>query len=554
MKRMKKILGVFLGLAIAAAMMIGCSKDQGNYDYNEVNALKISTDMTNADPGVFITPDSILLRQNDSLKVTLKIDASLGPVDNLSYQWLVTQYLPTSANPTKYLVGSAAGLKTKITLAPNLYRLVAKVTNNATGISYYKSFVVNVSGAEWGGEGWLVLQEQADGADISVITTRDGGVKGKIFNNVYSTINSHKLPTGTFKVNVINYTPALNAQKVSFFYPNGGLQVRGIDFADSTRAENWFAPGSLPSTNFQVNGSGGGSGAGWEYVIVNNQIAYRQFASAAHLINPPLFFPPYAGLTIAPFVITAGSSDQVYTLYDKVNRGFVVFNASTSAIVNTPAYVGGAANLNPTTGSGFDLKNMTDNMIYAENAQPMSTSSGIYWNCFFRNDAGNNTYLVQFPRGLVYANNFTTGRFQLKETTCPGINTATMFANATFLAPPKGVFYYVNANKIYTCTVNTLAASTALVGLTFPAGTVVKAMKAFNSGYTAANITALNVPEGKVLVVATDETASGGGNKVYFFNLNAQTGAIIGTPSSPADVYTGFDKINDITFKKALGR
>ena len=55
--------------------------------------------------------------------------------------------------------------------------------------------------------------------------------------------------------------------------------------------------------------------------------------------------------------------------------------------------------------------------------------------------------------------------------------------------------------------------------------------------------------ESKVLVVATDETASGGGHKVYFFNLSA-TGDINNTP---ANVYTGFDKIIDIAFKKGLG-
>ncbi|HEY6505295.1 MAG TPA: hypothetical protein VIZ28_15075, partial [Chitinophagaceae bacterium] len=55
--------------------------------------------------------------------------------------------------------------------------------------------------------------------------------------------------------------------------------------------------------------------------------------------------------------------------------------------------------------------------------------------------------------------------------------------------------------------------------------------------------------EGRVLVAATDETASGGGYKVYFFNLNA-TGVI---NPAPAAVYTGFDKIVDIAFKKGLG-
>jgi hypothetical protein len=56
-----------------------------------------------------------------------------------------------------------------------------------------------------------------------------------------------------------------------------------------------------------------------------------------------------------------------------------------------------------------------------------------------------------------------------------------------------------------------------------------------------------------VLVVATDETATGNGNNVYFFNIST-TGDIIGSPASPADLYTGFSTINDIAFKKALGK
>ena len=69
-------------------------------------------------------------------------------------------------------------------------------------------------------------------------------------------------------------------------------------------------------------------------------------------------------------------------------------------------------------------------------------------------------------------------------------------------------------------------------------------MKVFKSGYVSAPAT-----ESKVLVVATDETASGGGHKVYFLNLSA-TGTINATP---VQVHTGFDKIVDIVFKKGLG-
>lgn len=76
-------------------------------------------------------------------------------------------------------------------------------------------------------------------------------------------------------------------------------------------------------------------------------------------------------------------------------------------------------------------------------------------------------------------------------------------------------------------------------------------MKVFKSGYsgpTTGPKTPYPATEGKVLVVATDETASGNGNNVYFFNINSN-GTI---PSTYADRYTGFDKIISISFKKNL--
>ena len=135
-----------------------------------------------------------------------------------------------------------------------------------------------------------------------------------------------------------------------------------------------------------------------------------------------------------------------------------------------------------------------------------------------------------------------------------GINTASIFAVPAFTASSvSNVFYYVpgnSTNSIYVCNpsyTGTLpATTTSHLGYNFPTGTIIKTMKVFKSGYNAASLPST---ESRVLVVATDETASGGGHKVYFFNLTA-TGEI---NTTPPQVYTGFDKIVDITFKKGLG-
>ena len=528
-----------------------CSKDLGNYEYTDANVITITTDMANVNPAVVINNDSIVVKQNDSLKVNIIISQT-KPSSDLSFEWMIIQTVVSNQNPPQYVVGNAQQLRTKISLSPNLYKLLVKVTDKTTGISFYKFYSLNVDTSPWGGEGWVVLQDQpaSNGCDISVITTRDGVTAGTIYPNVYSIANNgNKLPTGTNKVNVINYGATLRIQKVSFFYPNGGLQVKSTDFADSSDHNSWFS--IQPSTiKLQLNGQI--NGGQYEYQINNNQLYYRA-VNATSIQTPPIRFgPPLLGTwTLSPFVSNNSGADYYYTLYDQANKCFLLYNAQTAVLVpNNPdvannhfvAYAGTAAALHPTTGSGFDLNNIGRNLVYSENSQPISSATA--YNYFFRNTAGDSTWVYQFNAGLSYANNFTTGRYFLSNTNVPGINTATMFACPTFLTAP-GSFYYVNNNSIYVCALKALpTTSTAAIGYTFPTGTIIKSMKVFKSGYTTAPAT-----ESKVLVVATDETASGGGHKVYFLNLSA-TGTI---SSTPAAVYTGFDKIVDITFKKGLG-
>jgi len=241
------------------------------------------------------------------------------------------------------------------------------------------------------------------------------------------------------------------------------------------------------------------------------------------------------------------------------NNTLIPTNLPDVANQHWPAYsgAGGATNLT-VTGKGFDLNNIGRNLIYSENAQLMDgaiAAPGYY--CIFRNSANDSTFLYQFTSGSTgIANNFITGRYFLKDATTnvTGINTASIFAVPAFsIASVSNVFYYVpgnSTNSIYVCNpsyTGTLpATTTSHLGYSFPAGTIIKTMKVFKSGY---NATSVPSTESRVLVVATDETAGGADHKVYFFNLSG-TGEINITP---ANVYTGFDKIVDIAFKKGLG-
>ena len=553
---MKRLLQFLLAAGAMVAGLTACKRDLGNYDYNTPNTISITTDMANADPQVVINNDSIVVRQNDSLKLNV-ILSQTHESDDLSFAWMITQLTFNIGNPAQYVIGNDRQLKTKVVLPSGLYKLVVKVTDNKTGVSFYKFYSLNVDTAPFGNEGWIVLQDQpADGGcDVSVITTRDGVARGTVYSNVYSLVNGHKLPSGTNKVNVLNYlATTLRSQKISFFYPNGGVQVRSTDFADSSVHTSWFL---TPPSNFNLQLNGMISNGQWEYQICNNQLYYRRVNANTILSQPILFSAPVLGTwSLAPFVMHSGSSENYYTTYDQTNKCFLLYNVDLNVLVPTGRpdvanahfvnYAPPVSNLHPTTGSGFDLNNIGKNLVYAENAQQYTVANTAH-DCFFRNNAGDSTWLIQIPVALTYANTFITGRYYLNPANVPGINTASLFACPVTLTMP-GKFYYVTNNQINLCNVQTLGTSTNVPGgYTFPAGTVIRAMKVFKAGYVS---TAPAPTDGGVLVVATDETASGGGHKVYFLNIDKLTGTL---NSTPAQVYAGFDKIIDIAFKKGLG-
>lgn len=539
-------------IAIMTVLFFACKKDLGNYNYHAANKIGISAGS-----------DSFFVRQNDTLAIDITL-AQTGAGSNNGFQWYLIQNIASNPNPPQYLLDSNQNLRAKITVLPGQYKLVSKVTDNNTGVSFYKYFALTVLPAPWAEEGWLVLQDQsaiANGNDFSVIISRDGSTHGAVYNNLYQQANGRKLPLGTSYMNVINYQFNLGMQKVMFAYSGGGTEVKAIDFTDSSYANNWFI---VEPDNLDIRFDGNVDGGQKELVINNSQLYYRTVSNVTIRTPPMLFSAPILGTwSLSPFVLQYSSaSDSYCTLYDKVNKCFLTINTATNTLA--PArpdipnahylpYSGPASSLLP-GGTGFDLNNIGRDLLYAENAQqvPYYTSNSTIWDCFFRNTAGDSTFVYQVPVYLAYNNNFTTGRHYLDPNRCPGINSASLFACPTFLTMP-GTFYYVNQNQVYTCNLSPIQGkASASVGYTFPAGTVINAMRVFKSGYSGPNAsprTPYPATEGKVLVVATDETASGNGNNVYFFNIN-NDGSL---PASYTDKYTDFNKIIDIRFKKGLG-
>jgi hypothetical protein len=87
---MKKAFRYTILPALIALLYCSCSKDLGNYEYTDTNVITITTDMANVDPAVVINNDSLVVKQNDSLKINLLISQTKTSND-LSYEWMIVQ-------------------------------------------------------------------------------------------------------------------------------------------------------------------------------------------------------------------------------------------------------------------------------------------------------------------------------------------------------------------------------------------------------------------------------------------------------------------------------
>ncbi len=561
-------------MLVAIAVAVSCTKDKGNYNYTDPNMATISVKSSNASTS---NPDSFAIKQEDTLKIDIDI-AQTKPAGEMLVNWYLIPTSSSAPNLPQYQLGTSKSLRARITTQPGFYQMACKVTDQATSNSFTKIYKFTVNTAPWGGEGWLVLQDKSatkNGNDISIILTKDGTTPGAtVYHNLYSNTNGKMLPVGTKTVSVIDYASSIGQQSVMFNYGFGCMQTRYADFSDSVELNTMFM--TPPSTfNYQRIFC---TNQGQREIVINDDKMYFRKVNVGTIKTPPLMYsaPILGSWVVSPFVgMVSGLYDYYPTLFDKKNRCFFSFDLDANTLSpaiddipnqHYPAYsgTGSPSPLGP-QGKGFDLNNIGKDLIYAENAERISYAAPnpttLWWNYFFRNTSGDSSFVYQFQLnifGTGYTNNLTTGRYYLDPAKCPGINSASLFAVPTHLAIPGGVFYYVsNNNTINACAIQQPNATqgsskvNSAYGYSFAPGTVIKVMEIFKSNYSGTSVqpnTPLPANDGRVLVVATDETANGNGNNVYFFRIG--NNGELGTPLSS---YSGFEKIVDIEFKKTKG-
>ncbi|HEX7846621.1 MAG TPA: PKD-like family lipoprotein [Chitinophagaceae bacterium] len=487
---MKNILTSLLFVVAVLLFLGSCYKDEGNYDYTDINNISITSDS-----------NSIRVMLPDTLRVNTVITQTKPGTEGLSFQWVL--YPAIGAPTTRRTIGTDQNLKAIITEEPGSYRLDFFVKDKQTGVEFQKTFSISVLTKL--SEGWVVVEEKAGGCDLTMITPIDS-----IYRDVYSPTNGDQLlPLGTSRIPDIKTNRGI--QSVYVLSPADGQYVSTENFLKVRPYPELFyqAPNPPKPQEYFMN-------TDFEVMVDNGKLYNRALnlpAGNNKLTLPPL--GPAGDYYMAPFEMYAAAIGYIW--YDTIGQRF--YRQSTT---NFELSAFGSAQ--PT--DLFDMNNIGKRLIYAE-VNAVGANNVFY--SFFRNNNDDSLFAFSFQTSPPTGQRMPVARYDGLD--APGMHTAKFFVLSRSLPH----LYYTSGNVIYRLDI---PAKTAAPVYTFPAGTEIRAMKMYR------NLKTTDANTNKMIAVATLEGGTQG--KVYYFPI-AATGNF--TNNTYSKVFTGFGKINEITFK-----
>ncbi|MGJ1197174.1 PKD-like family lipoprotein [Sphingobacterium spiritivorum] len=481
---MKKYIIVFLTMCL---LCTACSKDKGNYDLVSINEIDIS------DP----TTGTIPVFQYDNLKLAPKLEQTIAVEESrFVYSWSAFE----ASNPRiSYALADTKSLDIKVDLMPGKYKLVYKVNDPLTKMSFFKEYQIEV--ATRLGEGWLILEDMPDGKqDLSIVNTGD-----EVLHNLYRNANNGKsLPDNTHSVRVLNML-AGNVQRIFVLADHDAIEVDYVGIRKVDNYKNWFyaAPAAVNIQNYVYGRLGGAA------FMVNDNELYSLNLNSGDIVSK--FGAPIKGdWKISPFVFPHFFGDYAL-LYDTKNQRFLSHSDFIiSELSNSP-------------GSAFDPNNVGKKLVFG------GPGPGDSYNCLMKDNSDDN-FFVYTVNASYFAQVIASEMYAVES--APELQNARLFASS-------GIYmhiYYAADNKIYLLDI---PAKQARLVYAFPADAEITAVKMKQSPSIA-----IDYPDNnREFVVATYQ---GGEGRFYKFEIG-NTGDFVG--NSYTKEYKGFKRIKQLEYK-----
>ncbi len=499
-----KIIHNFLGIVgVLALLLIGCSKDMGNYTYQNLSDYFIDT--TKLDR-------SIVIKQNE----TFTIDPALAPgvsAEGLTYEWRLMQTSFATNPATGTYFNAQIGKEKKITYRvveePGDYMLVL-YAKNQTGLTQIVKTPFFIS--SYASVGLMVIHGDQTSSDISIVA---------------NTKLNAQLPAGTDFVqsNVFNETNGkkIDGEAANVIYmgqhwvdvftkgSNGGYRLKGNDLRIIHDYSNMFvSPMPQSEIKFEAYGL-------WSYneLLINNGGLYFASQPSPNAYNPfglQCFGQDYVA---APFLATIMHNSYYGVFYDSKNKRFLTIDFSR--VVKGFKAPGAIA--------AFDMTNVGKEMVYAEHGYDNR------WYCVMQDQDNPATReIFQVKLNVLDDGNRGIARND--------IHLATELDKSKYFAFGNrgNIMYHATDTKIWQNNYDGDLSSTLRLDLagSYP-GYIISAMKVFK--------VTNHVNDGKIFYVALYNESTKEG-KLLQIDINEVTG-VFGTTKE----YTGFGKIAGMNYK-----
>lgn len=414
--------------------MTSCSKDKGNYDYNDINELTISG----------IESSYNLLYKSDTLKInpTIIMTMDTNNPSRYEYEW---KAIPSqNSTNSSVIIGNEQKLNYPVALSPGVYNLYFKVYDKQTDVRWaatYSTISVSTEIAT----GFLLI---GDGEDenvevemISMLPNDTVIVKGLLKNNGLPPLKGAVgiMHTGSYFRTTNIKLWVMSASGSYFVDPGTFISSVANDFK-SRVFTNFELPEKIHPVDIapRVATAGGGTaGSGSRVVVCNDgSVFFANLSTGGDFYANPTnrsSKTPTVFFKAAPFLMYPPSSWLRYMIYDTDNNRFL--NASPTAVSMTE--------LADVDGAIFPWNQGTTGrrMVYAENTR--NTGGGATNGSTFAlmKDASGKHHIYHF---YVATNPIKLGYYEIKSIAAD-FNQAKLFA----FASKNPVLFYAVGSRLY---------------------------------------------------------------------------------------------------------
>lgn len=416
---------IYLLLSILTFLLYSCYDDEGNYNYRDINEVKISG-----------LPEGEITRikNGDTLKIAPMIEGTLAGKNEADYEYTWTAVLEKGkGEETQAMeIGKEKNLNYFIELPVGEYFIYLNVLDRKTNVTWRQKFDLSVSVAT--SVGWIVLGDRNGETHLDMISRV--GETEKVLRNLLKDFNMPNKKGPEKILYTLNYNGAGSPHvRIILITQTGACYLDPEELTWEEAFDLKYEMGMLPK-DFRptyvasINPRSDGSSRN---ILLTTDEVYCKKSSNSYIYELPRNYVDEQTFKAAPFVITSGE-DYIYQweppviLYDLDHKQFVQLNTAWNGtscwvpVVKNPVF-------EMTTGKDF---------VYAANTKQSSASSFV-----ILRDAQQKLWLHGL--GNINQNSFTQLNNYYYQLQASGIERAKLFAVHTYFY----FLFYVVDNQIW---------------------------------------------------------------------------------------------------------